>query len=83
VAAFPVPGPIDVVGKGGLGPSGDLPQPVGALDEDLTEAIAAALTCDRAAAAAHGGSYSWDCATDQFLTALGSAAKTRKFPAAA
>jgi len=77
VAAYPVAGPIDVVGMGGLGPDGDLPQPVGALDEDLETAIAQALACDRTAAAAHGGNFSWERATDQFLDALGSAARTR------
>jgi glycosyltransferase involved in cell wall biosynthesis len=83
VAAYPVQGPIDVVGAGGLGPHGDLAQPIGALDEDLAKAIATALTCDRTAAAAHGASFSWDRATDQFLAALGSAAKARKLRAAA
>ncbi|MBY0392659.1 MAG: glycosyltransferase family 1 protein [Novosphingobium sp.] len=77
VAAYPVPGPIDVVGPGGLGPDGSLAEPVGALDEDLAKAISAALTCNREAAAAYGGSYSWECATDQFLGALGSAARNR------
>ena len=83
VAAYPVQGPIDVVGKGGLGPDGTLPQPVGALDEDLAKAISEALTCDRKAAAAHGKSYSWEAATDQFLNALGKAAHARRMGAAA
>ncbi len=83
VAAYPVPGPIDVVGVNGLGPDGNLPQPVGALEEDLTKAITAALACSREAAAAHGGSYSWDHATDQFLGALGSAVRTRTISRAA
>jgi glycosyltransferase involved in cell wall biosynthesis len=77
VAAYPVPGPIDVVGAGGLGPMGTLAEPVGALDEDLTLAITHALGCSREAAAAHGGSYSWDSATDQFITALSNAARSR------
>lgn len=77
VAGYPVPGPIDVVGKDGLGPDAALPEPVGALHDDLAKAITAALGCSRAAAAAHGASYSWDHATDQFLDALGSAARTR------
>ena len=83
VAAYPVPGPIDVVGMGGLGPDGSLAQPVGALDEDIAEAIREALACDRSAAAAHGGSFSWECATDQFLGALSSAASARRMPRAA
>lgn len=83
VAAYPVPGPIDVVGAGGLGPFGTLAEPVGALDEDLQSAITQALACSREAAATHGGSYSWERATDQFITALSNAAATRKIRAAA
>lgn len=83
VAAYPVAGPIDVVGAGGLGPAGELAQPVGALEEDLGKAIIAALACDRGAAAAHGASYSWERATDQFLDALGRAALSRRMGKAA
>jgi glycosyltransferase involved in cell wall biosynthesis len=70
VAAFPVPGPLDIVGVDGHGPGGDLPMRVGALRDNLDHAIADALRCDRLGAAVHGASYSWDRATDQFLTAL-------------
>ena len=83
VAAYPVPGPIDVVGQNGLGPQDNLPEAVGALDEDLSKAIAGALTCSRKAAAAYGRSYSWEAATDQFLGALGSAARVRAISKAA
>ncbi|GEN98238.1 glycosyl transferase [Novosphingobium sediminis] len=83
VAGYPVPGPMDVVGREGRGPESTLLQPVGALDEDLAKAITAALGCNREAAAAHGGSYSWDHATDQFLGALGRAVETRRLSAAA
>jgi hypothetical protein len=62
---------------------GELTEPVGALDEDLPRAIAQALQCNRGAAAAHGGSYSWERATDQFLGALGEAARSRSLRAAA
>jgi len=83
VAAYPVPGPIDVVGAAGLGPHGALPEPVGALEDDLALAITRGLGCSSAAAAAHGGSYSWESATDQFITALSNAARTRGIRAAA
>jgi len=83
VAAYPVPGPIDVVGPGGMGPLGTLPESVGALDEELGHAITRALSCSRKAAAAHGGSYSWESATDQFIAALSHAALTSAMPAAA
>ena len=59
VAAFPVPGPIDIV----------TPQ-VGALDEDLAVAIAEALLRSRDACARHGGGFTWQRATDQFESAL-------------
>ncbi len=77
VAAYPVPGPIDIVSPHGLGPGMTLTPPVGALDEDLAKAIREALACNRGAATAHGRSFSWDRATDQFLDALGSAARSR------
>lgn len=59
VAAFPVPGPLDIVTN-----------EVGAMHEDLTRAIDAARYCDRAACATYGASFSWDAATRQFLTGL-------------
>lgn len=59
VAAFPVPGPLDIV-----------TDEVGALSEDLTRAIDAARYCDRSACAAYGASYSWEAATRQFLSGL-------------
>ena len=83
VAGYPVPGPVDVVGVGGLGPQGILPEPIGALHDDLALAIAQALACDRREAAAHGRSYSWESATDQFIKALTDAALSRRERAAA
>ncbi len=59
VAAFPVPGPLDIVTGA-----------VGALSEDLARAIDAARYCDRAECAAHAAGYSWDEATRQFLAGL-------------
>ena len=59
VAAFPVPGPIDVVAPG-----------TGVLDADLDAAIAAALKCDRAVVATHGRRFSWEASARQFLAAL-------------
>jgi glycosyltransferase involved in cell wall biosynthesis len=83
VAGYPVPGPVDVVGAGGLGPQGILPEPVGALHDDLALAIAQALNCDRKAAAAQGRSYSWESATDQFIKTLTDAALSGRERAAA
>lgn len=70
VAAYPVPGPIDILGHDGLGTDGDLPGPAGALDERLETAIARALTADREIAARLGARFSWDHATDQFERAI-------------
>jgi len=59
VAAFPVTGPRDIV-------TGT----TGALDNDLSVAIAAALTRDRAVCAGYGRTFSWRTSAEQFLSAL-------------
>ena len=56
VAAFPVPGPIDVVGPG-----------AGVLDEDLRAACLEALTIPRAAAREFSMRYTWRESAKQFL----------------
>ena len=73
VAAYPVQGPLDIIGLEGLGLSNELPKPVGALNEDLSAAIDTALTLDRTVAADYGAQYCWDKSTDQFLNGLKSA----------
>lgn len=57
VAAFPVTGPLDVVGASGAG----------ALDEDLRAAALAALDIPREAARAHALTFSWESCARQFL----------------
>ncbi|CAM8660808.1 glycosyltransferase family 1 protein [Sphingobium sp.] len=59
VAAYPVTGPVDIVTA-----------ECGALSEDLGQAIAAALPCDRAACAAYGRSFSWERSAREFLAGL-------------
>lgn len=59
VAAYPVSGPIDV-----------LTPDVGAVDDRLETAIAAALRRDRAACAAYGRGFSWSASARQFRDAL-------------
>jgi glycosyltransferase involved in cell wall biosynthesis len=59
VAAFPVPGPLDV-----------LTDRSGCLDHDLDAAIVGALRLDRRDCAAHGRRFSWAASADQFLAAL-------------
>lgn len=57
VAAYPVMGPLDIIGEA----------PAGALDEDLAAACLRALTLSRDAARAHALTFSWARAAAQFL----------------
>jgi len=59
VAAYPVPGPLDV-----------LTPESGCMAESLEDAIAGALTLDRDRCLARGHAFSWEASTDQFLAAL-------------
>ncbi len=56
VAAYPVPGPIDVVGPG-----------AGVLDEDLRAACLRALTLPRDQAREHSMRFTWQESARQFL----------------
>jgi len=60
VAAYPVTGPIDVLGD----------SPAGVMHEDLREACLDALRIDRATARAHAERFSWRAASTQFLAHL-------------
>ena len=68
VAAYPVPGPLDV-----------LTERSGAMAERLEDAIAAALTRDREACLEHGRSFTWQASADQFLAALAPESPARPF----
>jgi glycosyltransferase involved in cell wall biosynthesis len=57
VAAFPVTGPLDVIGDSGAG----------ALDEDLRAACLAALGISRETARAHSRNFTWEQSARQFL----------------
>ena len=70
VAAYPVAGPLDIVGENGRGADGDMPATIGALDNDLEAAIGKALRLDRVAAAVYGARFTWENATDQFANAV-------------
>lgn len=70
VAAFPVAGPMDILGREGRGELGDAPRAVGAVDEDLGAAVTRALGLRRDDAALFAGGFTWEAATDQFLGAL-------------
>ena len=60
VAAYPVQGPLDVIGD----------DPAGALDNDLAEAARRALIIPRATARNFALKFSWDGPTRQFLANL-------------
>jgi glycosyltransferase involved in cell wall biosynthesis len=60
VAAFPVPGPIDVIEQG----------VTGVLHTDLAVAITSALRLDRGVCARRAAAFSWEAATAQFLAGL-------------
>jgi glycosyltransferase involved in cell wall biosynthesis len=60
VAAFPVTGPLDVVGG----------SKVGVLSFDLRQAALEALHLDPAACRAHAARFSWDAVAGQFLSCL-------------
>ncbi|MGI4814826.1 MAG: glycosyltransferase family 4 protein [Janthinobacterium lividum] len=60
VAAYPVTGPIDVLGQGGAG----------AMHEDLRTACLDALKIDRADARAWAERFSWRAASEQFAAHL-------------
>jgi glycosyltransferase involved in cell wall biosynthesis len=67
VAAYPVPGPLDVIGLDGLGRGGS---PIGVLDTDLSVAIERALPLRRNPCTTEGRRYGWTACTDQFLAGL-------------
>jgi diacylglycerol kinase/glycosyltransferase involved in cell wall biosynthesis len=60
VAAFPVTGPIDVVGDSGAG----------ALNDDLKKGCLDALMIDRKSVRLHAETFSWEAATDLFFSHL-------------
>lgn len=60
VAAYPVPGPLDVVGG----------TPVGVLSENLAEAVEDALEIDPVLCRKHAEGYSWERSIDQFFANL-------------
>jgi glycosyltransferase involved in cell wall biosynthesis len=60
VAAYPVTGPLDVIGDA----------PAGALHHDLRQACLNALELNRADAVTHAQKFSWRVATEQFVNHL-------------
>jgi hypothetical protein len=64
-----VPGPADILGHGERGLHGGRSR-IGALDENLAEAIRRALKADRRAAVKEAEHYSWDQCTSLFFAGL-------------
>ncbi len=60
VAAFPVPGPKDIIGTSGAG----------VIDEDLRAAALACLDLDRKTTRAHALTYSWKACAEDFVKHL-------------
>lgn len=73
VAAYPVAGPLDVIGGA----------PVGCLHEDLATAVREALKASPQACRAHAEKYSWAASTAQFLDNMRPFPPTNYFAAAA
>lgn len=82
VAAYPVPGPADILGPEERGMHGGKTR-IGALDADLGKAIRRALTGSRDAAAAEAALYSWERCTDLFLGGLAVSAVDQELAEAA
>jgi glycosyltransferase involved in cell wall biosynthesis len=57
VAAYPVPGPLDVINGSGAG----------CLDEDLAAAVRGALAIPGSLCRAHAETFSWQSSVSQFL----------------
>lgn len=72
VAAFPAPGPLDVIGQSGAG----------VLGEDLRAAALAALEIDRGLCRRHALGFGWDKVADQFLANIATARAVREVSSA-
>ncbi|TAN45002.1 MAG: glycosyltransferase family 1 protein [Rhodospirillales bacterium] len=70
VAAYPVAGPLDVVGG----------SPAGCLDEDLTRASLKAMTIEPGLCRAHALDFSWEVSARQFLANLDPFDSGQAFP---
>lgn len=73
VAAFPVQGPIDILGPSSRGIYSQLDEAAGALDVSLSAAIVRAQGASRKVAAELGSSFDWEKCSDQFIDALNDA----------
>jgi len=79
VAAYPVQGPLDVLGDDGRGPFPQWSTQIAGVDDDLETAIRTALTLNRRDCADFAQLYSWDEVTRLFLSALQSRPNGQQF----
>ncbi|GAK34358.1 GDP-mannose-dependent alpha-mannosyltransferase [alpha proteobacterium Q-1] len=70
VAAFPVEGPLDVIGADGRGVIPDYHVLIGGLDDDLRTAISRALTARPEDCRRYAEAFSWQASAHQFLSHL-------------
>lgn len=70
VAAYPVQGPLDVVGEDGCGPFEAWSKPIAVLNDDLGLAIRKALDLRRGDCAAFAHNYNWETVAKQFVQSL-------------
>lgn len=70
VAAYPVPGPLDVLGEHACRDDHTARGAVGCLSDDLGTAIAGALRLDPKACLAFAETFSWEACTRQFVENL-------------
>lgn len=70
VAAFPVQGPVDVLGHDGTGPFKKWDTPIATLSDNLETAIIQASKLNRDACAKFAKNYCWSTVAMQFLQAL-------------
>lgn len=80
VAAYPVAGPNDIIGKNGMGPDDLYGVKIGALHDSLTDAIGQAQKCKSADCVTAAHFYDWENTVDQFSAALASAFASKPKP---
>lgn len=70
VAAFPVPGPIDILGHDGCGTEPGFNHPIGAVDDNLEVAVQSALQCKPTHCRAYAELFSWENCAKIFVRHL-------------
>lgn len=82
VAAFPVQGPLDVIGRDGRGIRGGADPVIGCLDDDLETAVRGALMARRADCRRYALHFGWAACSRQFVENLAPLATAERQTAA-